>query len=80
MPKTIPAINLVNVTKGDLQDISISRTDSGVTAIITYQVRDDQGNVHHTSAIHKLPIENQAALATWAEQFLPAINAQEGME
>ena len=81
MSRIIPAITLVDVTKADLRDIAISRGDN-ITATLTYVVKTDQGEVHHGGSIHKLPLSGAAltAIGNWAEQFLPAINDQEGME
>lgn len=84
MPRTIPAINLVDVQLSDVSGISITKTgenDAELHVQVSYGVRTDTGAVHHGGG-YGLTLEPGVAaeLAAWIrDRVLPGINQQEGM-
>lgn len=81
MPRVIPATTIVDVTIGDLEDIVLTRTTTGLEIEVSYEVKDDQGNVHHKGLMRRDMTAAQAAhLKEWVDaKVLPVINQQEGM-
>ncbi len=80
MPKTIPAVNLVDVTLGEVQSLTIQK-GQGLEAEISYVVKTDGGEIHHGGTLTgELTGSTRDNLVTWINaKIIPAINSQEGM-
>jgi len=81
MPRVIPATTIVDVTISDLEDIILTRTATGIEIEVYYEVKDDQGNVHHKGVLRRdMTAAQTSHLKEWVDaKVLPVINQQEGM-
>lgn len=84
MPRTIPAINLVDVELQDVVEVQISRAGDGSSDLhvqVAYRVRTDSGTTHHGGGYSLTLAPGVAAeLAAWLQdRVIPGINEQEGM-
>ena len=82
MPRTIPPVELVDVTASELKLLSIGPTSTGEISIsVTYAVLDDQGEEYSDgvySAVLSGPILTD--IVQWlTNRVIPRINEQEGM-
>ena len=71
----------VDVTMSNVESLTIQRTATGIEARIDYEVKDDQGAIHHTgSTLKVLSGSSVQAMKTWLDaHVIPEINTQEGM-
>ena len=84
MPRTIPAIELVDVSLGDIEKIVIAKSgedDSEIYVSVRYHVSADDGSVHHGGGYSaELPPSAKQEIVSWlTNRIIPEINSQEGM-
>ena len=84
MPRTVPAIELVDVSIGDIEKIVIAKSgedDGEIYVSVRYTVSTDAGVAYHGGSLGKiLPPDAKADIVTWlTNRIIPEINSQEGM-